>query len=236
MQERAETTRKAVLIAAARLFEERGYAGTSISDVARASGYTSGALYFHFGSKEDLARSLVEAHFARWPSLITHCLRREGDVLARLVALSLAVAREFRDDPVVRAGNRLWHERLTISAELPRPFTGWISTIADVLEQALRAGELDGGVDVARAARTVVSAFFGIHTVSDALCDRQDIEERVLDMWRLVLPALQARPDPEGCLRRALLLPMASGRHTEDRLGEDDDAWVAWAGAGDPVG
>ncbi|MET8975708.1 ScbR family autoregulator-binding transcription factor [Streptomyces sp. NPDC004539] len=209
MQERAETTRKAVLVAAARLFEEYGYAGTSISDVAKYSGYTSGALYFHFGSKEDLARSLVEEHFAHWPPVIAGCLERDGSALERLVLLSLDVAREFRDHLLVRAGNRLWNERHVISTELPVPFVGWIATVGDVLEEARGAGELNPSIDVPRAARTVIAAFFGTHTVSDALCRREDVEEAVVDMWRLLLPALQAVPDVEGCLSRVRLLSEA---------------------------
>ncbi|WP_416970741.1 ScbR family autoregulator-binding transcription factor [Streptomyces sp. 4F14] len=207
MQERAETTRKAVLVAASRLFEEYGYAGTSISDVARASGYTSGALYFHFGSKEDLARSVVEAHFTHWPPVVADCLERDGSALERLVLLSFEVAREFRDNHVVRAGNRLWNERHAISTQLPPPFVGWITTVAEILAQSRAAGELSPAVDIPRAARTVIGAFFGTHTVSDALTRRADVEEAVTDMWRLLLPALQTHPDPEGCLSRARGLP-----------------------------
>ncbi|QNP74151.1 TetR/AcrR family transcriptional regulator [Streptomyces roseirectus] len=202
MQERAETTRKAVLVAAARLFEEYGYAGTSISDVARSSGYTSGALYFHFGSKEDLARSVVEAHFAHWPPVIAGCLRRKGTALERLVLLSFEVAREFRDNLLVRAGNRLWNERQAISTELPLPFVGWIATVGDVLTEARDAGELNPALDVPRTARTVIAAFFGTHTVSDALCRRADVEDAVADMWRLLLPAMRVDGDTEGCLAR----------------------------------
>ncbi|MFM9448691.1 ScbR family autoregulator-binding transcription factor [Streptomyces acidiscabies] len=219
MQERAETTKKAILVAAARLFEEYGYAGTSISDMAKASGYTSGALYFHFGSKEDLARSLVEAHFAHWPPLVSGCLRRGGGALERLVLLSFEVAREFRDDPVVRAGNRLWNERHAISAELPVPFMGWISTVADILTESRAAGELSPAVDIPRAARTVIAAFFGTHTVSDALSRREDVEEAVTDMWRLLLPALQSHPDPEGCLSRARELEALRGERVSVGVG-----------------
>jgi AcrR family transcriptional regulator len=43
-----------VLDAAARLFRERGYAVTSMRDIAAASGMLAGSLYYHFASKEDL--------------------------------------------------------------------------------------------------------------------------------------------------------------------------------------
>ncbi|MER7922687.1 ScbR family autoregulator-binding transcription factor [Streptomyces sp. NPDC096057] len=211
MQERAEATRRAVLATAAVLFEQHGYVGTSISDVARTSGYTSGAIYFHFGSKEGLARSVLEAHFAEWPRYVERWESQDAPVLDRLVGLSLAVAREFRDNVIVRAGNRLWSERKTIPVSLPRPFVGWIDVTARMLTAAADAGELAPGMDPERAARVLVSSFFGTHTVSDALNDRRNVEEAVTDLWLMLLPGLQSAPtDPVRCLEGARALLEAS--------------------------
>lgn len=46
------STREQLLAQAARLFAERGYAGVSLEDIAQAAGFTKGAVYSHFGSKE----------------------------------------------------------------------------------------------------------------------------------------------------------------------------------------
>lgn len=55
-QERAIRTRRALLVAAAEVFDEVGYEAATISDVLKKSGMTKGALYFHFTSKEELAQ------------------------------------------------------------------------------------------------------------------------------------------------------------------------------------
>lgn len=198
MQERAEQTRRSLLEAAASLFDERGYAGTSISDIATRSGHTSGAIYFHYASKEKLALAVVEGHFATWPPLIArHTEPAPGTpALEQLVGLSFAVARAFRDDIVVRAGARLWTERTLIAAPLPPPFVGWIDAVTAMLERSRAEGELAPHIDPERAARTVVCAFFGVHTVSEALDRRRSIEDHLSDLWALLLPSLQARPAP----------------------------------------
>ncbi|MCO6391900.1 TetR family transcriptional regulator [Aliihoeflea aestuarii] len=49
-----DSSRSAILEAAARCFHERGYAATSIDDVARALNSTKGRIYHHFESKADL--------------------------------------------------------------------------------------------------------------------------------------------------------------------------------------
>ncbi len=54
-QERAIRTRRAILEAAASLFDEHGYEGASTTDIIMRSGLTRGALYHHFPSKESIA-------------------------------------------------------------------------------------------------------------------------------------------------------------------------------------
>ena len=47
--------------AAVRLFASRGYANTSLEDVATAAGFTKGAVYYYFKSKENLLLSVLHA-------------------------------------------------------------------------------------------------------------------------------------------------------------------------------
>jgi TetR/AcrR family transcriptional repressor of nem operon len=56
-----ENTRQRILNAAESLVMTRGFAGTSIDDILRATGLTKGAFFHHFKGKADLARELVEA-------------------------------------------------------------------------------------------------------------------------------------------------------------------------------
>lgn len=54
-------TRQRLLEEAERLFKERGYAATSLEQIADAADVTKGAIYGHFSSKEDLLLSAIEA-------------------------------------------------------------------------------------------------------------------------------------------------------------------------------
>lgn len=56
---------RALLDAAAALFVEKGYAGTSLSDVLRLAGGSRTTLYTHFGDKDGLFRAMMEEHCAR---------------------------------------------------------------------------------------------------------------------------------------------------------------------------
>jgi len=56
----SEATRAALLDEATMLFAERGYAGTSLEDVASASQVTRGAVYHHFASKQALFEAVLD--------------------------------------------------------------------------------------------------------------------------------------------------------------------------------
>lgn len=52
-------TRRDLLNAAETSFAKRGYAGTSVSEIARAAGITSSAVYRHFDSKADILLTII---------------------------------------------------------------------------------------------------------------------------------------------------------------------------------
>jgi AcrR family transcriptional regulator len=61
----SEATRAALLEEATALFAERGYAGTSLEDVASASQVSRGAVYHHFASKQALFEAVLDLQEVR---------------------------------------------------------------------------------------------------------------------------------------------------------------------------
>ncbi len=61
---RRARTRTRLLEAAAQVYARRGFAGATLEEVASEAGFTKGAVYAHFGSKENLLLALVEEYLA----------------------------------------------------------------------------------------------------------------------------------------------------------------------------
>ena len=61
---RKAATRARLLEAAARVYAARGFAGATLDDVAEEAGLTKGAVYGHFGSKDNLLVALMEEYLA----------------------------------------------------------------------------------------------------------------------------------------------------------------------------
>ncbi|MET9827625.1 MULTISPECIES: ScbR family autoregulator-binding transcription factor [Streptomyces] len=196
LQERARATRRSLLEAAACLFAQHGYVGTSVNDISARSGRTSGSVYFHYTSKEGIALAVVRDGFATWPGLATRYDDRTVPPLERLVSLSYEIARALSEDPLTRAGARLWAERGTINVHIPDPFVLWTAAATRLLAQARSSGHLAAHIRPAPTARTLVRAFFGFCALTEALEGPHALTGRLSDWWHLTLPSLQPAPHP----------------------------------------
>jgi AcrR family transcriptional regulator len=94
--ESKERTRQRLLTEAQRLFRERGYAATSLSQIAEAAEVTKGAIYGQFASKEDLMLSAIEAASAPDYSTTLHDQSRPPS--ERLAEFGRAVAAKSPGD------------------------------------------------------------------------------------------------------------------------------------------
>ncbi len=96
--ERRESSRVALLDAAARSLSRHGYGSLSLERVAHDAGYTRGALYHQFAGKEELALAVLWWVSERWQAELGPSARREGNPLAELVTLARGHVVYCRDD------------------------------------------------------------------------------------------------------------------------------------------
>ena len=93
--------KRAVLKAAAGLFREHGYHGTSIRDIGAAAGVTSAALYRHFANKDELLETAIWMLEGEFVAATRAALASGGGdaraVLEALVRAFVQVALEHRD-------------------------------------------------------------------------------------------------------------------------------------------
>jgi AcrR family transcriptional regulator len=96
-----DDTRDKLFEAAARVFEEQGIGGASIEAIAAAAGFTRGAFYSNFKSKDELIIAMLEDH-------VEQTIRRNLDLLAKHQNLAdfieaLKTMDRSRQDPLGRS-------------------------------------------------------------------------------------------------------------------------------------
>jgi AcrR family transcriptional regulator len=185
-QQRAVETREGILHAAAEVFDEMGYAGAGINRILERAGATAGSLYFHFASKEGLARAVMSRQSER----ILPFLESEG--LQRLVDITLLWSRQLQTDVVLRAGVRLTTEAGILGmGGAAKPYAAWAQVMEECLQTSRELGELQAGVDPAQVAEHVVATCTGMQLLSEAAStDRADLPQRTQRMWQLLLPGI----------------------------------------------
>jgi AcrR family transcriptional regulator len=87
--ERSEETRADLLDAALRLFADEGFYNASLAKIAVEAGYTTGAIYHHFGGKDELFLAAFERYaLTRVDELVETGRRARGPLPARMRALA----------------------------------------------------------------------------------------------------------------------------------------------------
>ena len=162
------TRRQAIEDVASDLFRERGYAGTSIRDIARALSVQGASLYAHVTSKEDVLWAIVDRAATRFEEAADRAEReaaerRPGDPSEALAALVRAHVEVLTDD--VDEASVFVHEWRSLGPE------GRASILVrrDAYEARFRDRIRDGMAvgafamtDPAVAARTLLSAINGV--------------------------------------------------------------------------
>ena len=101
-------TREKLLDAAARIFARKGYAGASVEEIAESAGYSIGALYSNFASKERLFLELMSARASRRVTAVTEILEDAGDPIEALAQLLERTADHNRDTDLMALRAEFW--------------------------------------------------------------------------------------------------------------------------------
>lgn len=196
--DKVEARRRELAGAALRTLAERGYANTSLREIAQNSEFTHGVLHYYFADKTELIISCVRVYKER-------CVRHYDDV-DRLSSstedlverFQAALARSLRDDCYEQ---RLWYDLRAQSLFEPS-FREPVAAIDTVLRTMVwriltRYAQLCGGqlnVDP----ETAYALFDGVfsHAVQKQLADCPDVQTWLADRVGLLMPRLVTQDTP----------------------------------------
>src|SRR5262249_32048845 len=97
---KGQQTRQHIIQQAATLFNQRGYTGSSISDVMQCTGLQKGGIYRHFASKEQLALAAFDYAQQQSTNRLVEAVAAETDAVQKLLAFIHAFHALTRHPPV----------------------------------------------------------------------------------------------------------------------------------------
>ena len=100
-QARSTATRQRLIAAAVELFAEHGLAEPALKDVAARARVTSGALAYHFPSKQALVAAILEQGWSKTWRLVSERLAAPGGGLENVITMTFFLAELMQRDETV---------------------------------------------------------------------------------------------------------------------------------------
>jgi TetR/AcrR family transcriptional repressor of nem operon len=197
---KGEVTRRLILERAAPVFNKRGYAGTSMSEIVEATGLEKGGIYNHFGSKDELA--LESFAYSIDHNTYAFVVAQDGKVgLDRLVGVIEAFG-EWADNPLIAGGCPIMNTAIesddthpALAARARDAMDSWHRLIGSIVKEAKARGEIDDQVDPYQLATLVTSTLEGSLMLSKLFHDPTH-EHRAVASLTDHVEGLRRKPGP----------------------------------------
>jgi AcrR family transcriptional regulator len=162
--ERQSNTRAGLVDAAERLFSAQGFDATSLDAVADEAGYTKGAVYSNFASKEDLFFAVYERRVDRYLAGVEqHIAEADDAVEAVLEVIAGIAARRENDDGWLAVFLEFWTHVLRHPEHRAR-FAEIHARAADPFVVGLERFAEERGIELPLGARQLAVALFAMGT------------------------------------------------------------------------
>jgi AcrR family transcriptional regulator len=193
---RREETRQRLLDAAFPVFARNGFERATVDEIVREAGYSKGAFYVHFESKDDLFWAMLEERIDRVQETLRNAVDIEQSVTDNQRRLLVAIFAMDREDPAwpalfmefaAHAGrNEKVRERL---AEMYRR---WHSFTVEMLEGAKAAGKLRSDLDAEFTASVMIALMEGTLMQSRLAPEAVRLQKLVDPLAKLLASWLEA--------------------------------------------
>lgn len=166
-QQRSIATREAILYGASRVFARVSFTGSRLKDISEESGISEGSLYFHFGTKDEIAIAVLEAQQEKMAAVLSEVLETPNTTLEKFIELMRRLATLIATDEVVQGGIMLAGQPIkSFSDSVSEPYFEWVRIGTLLISEGLEDGSVDPDIDVASAAEFVNVVFVGAQVLS----------------------------------------------------------------------
>jgi TetR/AcrR family transcriptional repressor of nem operon len=162
---KGEQTRRKIVEAAAPIFNQRGYEGSSVNDLMEATGLKKGGIYRHFSSKEELAAEAFDYTWeAAWNARLLHVDEKANGIekLKQLITNFI----DYRSPvaggcPILNTAIDADDGNPVLRTRAAKALRSWLSRLQVIVEQAQERGDTQPGVDPKLVATLIVASLEG---------------------------------------------------------------------------
>ena len=177
MQTKAELTKLHILETVAPIFNQNGYAATSMSDITNATGLTKGAIYGNFKNKEALAISSFKFTVKKLMTRISNHLELSDSPIQKLFLITdfyrnyYDYSKQLGGCPVLNIGVDANNQNTLLLKNVKIVIEKIQDQVASIIEQGIEIGEISAEINAMQYAKRldtmIQGAVFMTYTMDD---------------------------------------------------------------------
>lgn len=197
---KAEETKARIIQQAADLFNQHGYAGSSMSDIMQATGLKKGGIYNHFASKDELAIAAFDFAIEQVSQRYGQAVREKRGAIARLNAIIHAFSTAL-DEVSLKGGCPILNTAIESDDTHPalrertqRAMYDWRILIHRVVQTGIERGEILPTVNPDCVATILISTLEGALMMTKLYGDRIHLQRATEHLNQYVSTLQSAQP------------------------------------------
>jgi TetR/AcrR family transcriptional regulator, transcriptional repressor for nem operon len=162
-----EITRQHIIIKSAELFNQKGYAGSSIQDIIEATGLTKGGIYRRFSNKDEIAVEAFEYAGQVLMGQVSAAINNADTVIDKIMAVC-NVHIDPVNNPPIKGGCPLLNTAVECDDNFPMlrdkalaAYEEMLRLIRDILNHGISVGEILQDADIDSLSSFIVSSLEG---------------------------------------------------------------------------
>lgn len=186
MLSKSEKTKLFIIEKSAELFNQKGYAGTSMSDIMKATGLAKGGIYGNFESKDEIAVLAFDFAHEKVLRELSVCIQQNKSPLDRLFAI-FDFYRDYTVNPTVEGGCPILNLGAEADDHLPflkkkvkLALQNMLSSLERIFTSGINKGEFKEDINIKEEAEHVFAHIEGAILMAKVM-DDPGLLHRALD-------------------------------------------------------
>jgi TetR/AcrR family transcriptional repressor of nem operon len=189
---KAERTRKFITEKTAPLFNQKGYAGTSLTDMTDATGLTKGSIYGNFEDKDEVALAAFDYNMSALIEQVRMRQASERTATGKLKAFidvyrnGLQSAVLADGCPIINMGTEADDTHKKLKEQVGGALARWNKSISAIIQQGKMQNEFRSEANSAEFASLMIAMIEGGFTLSKISGDKSYLEQSLDQLERLI--------------------------------------------------
>ncbi|WP_337100615.1 TetR/AcrR family transcriptional regulator [Paenibacillus sp. YIM B09110] len=164
---KGENTRKHIIAKSAELFNQKGYAGSSLSDITELTGIKKGGIYRYFASKDEIAIEAYQYAGSIVSRTINEALDEQSTAMGKLLVYLKVYANVVEDPPFVggcpllNLATESDDSHPVLRARARQGMDNTLDAMKRIISEGVESGEFKADLDIEALATFTLSVMEG---------------------------------------------------------------------------